>query len=170
MSRSVSTSTLAILFFFTFFAIFAAAAPTDATCGGLETEKVDVPDSTTTPNTTVVDDGTVVDPSSVNTLAVTRSGTVSRCRNRRPMVRHAYNTPSYPRGYAQATWFDVGLGACGYQNKDSDLIVALAQPDWDNKAHCNKVRSAPFSAGSGGTSDTCHAITRAATSNNQPCE
>ena len=147
MSRPVSTSTLAILFFFTFFAIFASAAPTNATCGGLETESTpgqDVPDSTNTPNSTVVDDGTgddsdVVDLNGVNTLAATRSGTVRHCRNRRSMVRHAYGTPFCPRGYSQATWFDVGLGACGYKNKNSDFIVALAQPDWNGKSHCNKV-------------------------------
>ena len=101
MSRSVSTSTLAIFFFFAFFAIFATAAPTNATCGGLETESTpgqDVPDSTNTPNSTVVDDGTgddsdVVDPNGVNTLAATRSGTVGHYRNRRSMARHAYNVP-----------------------------------------------------------------------------
>lgn len=65
----------------------------------------------------------------------------------------AHNTPLGPPWHTQATWFNVGLGACGYQNKDSDYIVALAQPDWDNKSHCNKVRSTPFFAGFGGTSD-----------------
>lgn len=98
MSRSVSTSTLVILFFFTFFAIFASAAPTNATCGGLETPGQDVPDST---DSTVVDDGTgddsdVVDPNGVNILATTRSGTVRHCRNRRAMDRHAYNTHFSP--------------------------------------------------------------------------
>jgi len=63
--------------------------------------------------------------------------------------------PPFARvGNSQATWFNVGLGACGYKNKDSDFIVALAQPDWNGKSHCNKVRSTPFFAGSGGTSDT----------------
>jgi len=104
MSRSVSTSTLAILFFFTFFAIFASAAPTNATCGGVETESDDPGQDIPNPaNSTVVDDGTgddsdVVNPNGVNILATTRSGTVSHCRNRRSMARHAYGTPFCPRG------------------------------------------------------------------------
>ncbi|KAF9650975.1 hypothetical protein BDM02DRAFT_3127312 [Thelephora ganbajun] len=127
MSRSVSTLTLAILLFCTFFTIFTSAAPTDATCGGPQVKsspgKVEnvpaVPENpsgvdnfTNSTNSTVVDDGGAVDPDNVNTLAATRSGT--------------------------ATWFNVGLGACGYQNVDSDFIVALAQPDWGQGSHCNQ--------------------------------
>lgn len=97
MSRSISASTLAILLFFAFFAVFASAAPTNATCGG-EVESVPavtpdpsgVDDSTGPTNTTVIDDGTsddpdVVDPADVNTLATsaTHSGTVRHLRDRR---------------------------------------------------------------------------------------
>ncbi|KAI0262548.1 riboflavin-aldehyde forming enzyme [Gloeopeniophorella convolvens] len=38
----------------------------------------------------------------------------------------------------RGTWFDVGLGACGEYNVNSDLIVALATPDYANGAHCDK--------------------------------
>jgi len=63
-----------------------------------------------------VDDGTTDDSDvanlNVNTLVTTYSGT--------------------------ATWFNVGLGACGYTDKDTDFIVALAQPNWGGGSHCNQ--------------------------------
>ncbi|KAI0057887.1 riboflavin-aldehyde forming enzyme [Artomyces pyxidatus] len=39
----------------------------------------------------------------------------------------------------RGTWFDVGLGACGLYNVDSDFIVALATPDYAGGAHCNQM-------------------------------
>ena len=168
MSRSVSTSTLAILLFFTFFTIFASAAPTNTTCDEFDKDgpgKVkdvpvvveDPPEVDSSTNSTVVDDGTtdsdVVNLDDVNTLATTTySGTVRRFSNwRSTALLHTHNTPLYPRRCVQATWFYVGLGACGVTNKDSDFIVALAQPNWGGGSNCGKVRSTPFFAGSNGT-------------------
>jgi len=88
MSRS--TFTVAILLFFTFFAIFATAAPTDPPCdephiknspGKVKdvppapTASPKVDNSTDTTNTTVVDDGSndVVNLDGVNTLATSTS-------------------------------------------------------------------------------------------------
>lgn len=107
MSRSASTFTVAVLFFFTFFAIFASAAPTNITCDEPDVKSRpdtvdDVPpvpsalpkvdNSTDTTNTTVVDDGSsdeygVVNLESVNTLATsaTYSGTVRHFSDRRPV-------------------------------------------------------------------------------------
>ncbi|KAI0795336.1 hypothetical protein BC629DRAFT_1439597 [Irpex lacteus] len=34
-----------------------------------------------------------------------------------------------------------GLGACGWTNKDSDHVIALASDIYDNGAHCGKMRS-----------------------------
>ncbi|KLU82246.1 hypothetical protein MAPG_01320 [Magnaporthiopsis poae ATCC 64411] len=36
-----------------------------------------------------------------------------------------------PRANGDITWYNVGLGACGQTNKDSDLIVALNKADFD---------------------------------------
>lgn len=36
----------------------------------------------------------------------------------------------------QATFFAVGLGACGGTNKDSDFIVALNQPQYEEGGWC----------------------------------
>ncbi|KAL8382004.1 hypothetical protein RB595_006001 [Gaeumannomyces hyphopodioides] len=36
-----------------------------------------------------------------------------------------------PRDNGDITWYNVGLGACGKTNKDSDLIVALNWVDFD---------------------------------------
>jgi hypothetical protein len=82
MSRSVSTSTLAILLFFTLFAIFTSAAPTN-------------PTNSTVDGTN--DDSGVLDK--VNTLATsaTHSGTVRRFRDRQSMTWHAHDIPLYLR-------------------------------------------------------------------------
>ena len=66
---------------------------------------------------------------------------------------NAHDTSLFPCRYAQATWFNVGLGACGVENTDDDFIVALAQPDWDGGSHCGQVSSTPFLMGSGGAPD-----------------
>ena len=96
MSRP--TFTVAILLFFTFFAIFASAAPIDPPCDEphhiknspskvksvppAPTASPKVDNSTDTTNTTVVDDGSndVVNLDDVNTLATTtiHSGQVRR--------------------------------------------------------------------------------------------
>ncbi|KAI0696011.1 riboflavin-aldehyde forming enzyme [Cytidiella melzeri] len=39
---------------------------------------------------------------------------------------------------SQATWFDTGLGACGWTNVASDWIIALPAHLYDNGAHCGK--------------------------------
>ncbi|KLO10692.1 hypothetical protein SCHPADRAFT_832118, partial [Schizopora paradoxa] len=41
-------------------------------------------------------------------------------------------------GDARFTFFDVGLGACGIVNTDSDYIVALNVEQWDGGSHCFK--------------------------------
>ncbi|KAK7690385.1 hypothetical protein QCA50_007043 [Cerrena zonata] len=38
----------------------------------------------------------------------------------------------------RGTWFNVGLGACGYTDEDSDSIVALSTNIYDSGSHCNK--------------------------------
>lgn len=38
----------------------------------------------------------------------------------------------------QATFFDVGLGACGWTNADSDFIVALNSPQYSQQSHCGE--------------------------------
>lgn len=44
----------------------------------------------------------------------------------------------------QGTWFDVGLGACGQWNVNSDFIVAISHDRWANGGNCEQVRSALF--------------------------
>ncbi|KAI0693977.1 RlpA-like double-psi beta-barrel-protein domain-containing protein-containing protein [Cytidiella melzeri] len=39
---------------------------------------------------------------------------------------------------ASATWFDTGLGACGWTNVNSDKVIALASDIYDGGAHCGK--------------------------------
>ncbi|KAH9889997.1 Non-catalytic module family EXPN protein [Cubamyces lactineus] len=38
----------------------------------------------------------------------------------------------------RGTWFNVGLGACGKTNKDSDKIIAISSNIYDNGAHCDE--------------------------------
>ncbi|KAK1229641.1 hypothetical protein PQX77_007276 [Marasmius sp. AFHP31] len=38
----------------------------------------------------------------------------------------------------QLTYYDTGLGACGWQSKPEDFIVALATPQYEGKSHCGK--------------------------------
>jgi len=125
MSRS--TFALALFLFVTFSAIFTSAAPTDSGCGGPKSVPAKPDDVPTVDNSTVPTNSTnsgddtsddsddtfnLDDVDTLATSATVHSGT--------------------------ATWFEVGLGACGYTDQDSDFIVALAQPDWGNKANCNK--------------------------------
>ncbi|THH13223.1 hypothetical protein EW146_g6970 [Bondarzewia mesenterica] len=42
------------------------------------------------------------------------------------------------RNSGRGTFFEVGLGACGNTNTDSDLIVALAAADYANGSHCGQ--------------------------------
>ncbi|KAI0042642.1 hypothetical protein FA95DRAFT_1575621 [Auriscalpium vulgare] len=51
----------------------------------------------------------------------------------------AVASPVEKRESGQGTWFDTGLGACGFNNVNSDFIVALATPDYANGAHCNQM-------------------------------
>ncbi|ORY24586.1 RlpA-like double-psi beta-barrel-protein domain-containing protein-containing protein [Naematelia encephala] len=37
-----------------------------------------------------------------------------------------------------ATYFEVGLGACGWTNANEDLIVAINSDQYDNGDHCGK--------------------------------
>lgn len=39
----------------------------------------------------------------------------------------------------QATWFYVGLGACGYSDVDSSPVVAISAQVYNNGAECNRV-------------------------------
>ncbi|KAI0632424.1 riboflavin aldehyde-forming enzyme [Trametes polyzona] len=38
----------------------------------------------------------------------------------------------------RGTWFNVGLGACGKTNKDSDKIIAISSNIYSNGAHCDQ--------------------------------
>lgn len=38
----------------------------------------------------------------------------------------------------RGTWFNVGLGACGKRNKDSQPIIALNKPQWNKGKLCGK--------------------------------
>ncbi|KDQ55129.1 hypothetical protein JAAARDRAFT_181136 [Jaapia argillacea MUCL 33604] len=38
----------------------------------------------------------------------------------------------------QGTWYEVGMGACGKRNKNSDFVVALDAGLYGNGQHCEK--------------------------------
>ncbi|OSD07518.1 hypothetical protein PYCCODRAFT_1463757 [Trametes coccinea BRFM310] len=38
----------------------------------------------------------------------------------------------------RGTWFDVGLGACGKTNKNSDKIIAISSDIYGNGGYCDK--------------------------------
>jgi len=38
----------------------------------------------------------------------------------------------------RGTWFDVGLGACGQWNVNSDFIVAISHDRWANGGNCEQ--------------------------------
>lgn len=39
----------------------------------------------------------------------------------------------------KATWYEVGLGACGYNDTDSDPIIAISAQIYGNGGYCNQV-------------------------------
>ena len=41
----------------------------------------------------------------------------------------------------RGTWFDVGLGACGETNVNSDKIIAISADIYGNGGYCGKVRT-----------------------------
>ena len=41
--------------------------------------------------------------------------------------------------FAQATYFEVGEGACGWYSQDSDWVVALDSATYAGGEHCGKV-------------------------------
>ncbi|GBE77842.1 hypothetical protein SCP_0107240 [Sparassis crispa] len=41
-------------------------------------------------------------------------------------------------GYILATWYEVGLGACGYTDKDSDPIVAISYIIYGSGGSCGQ--------------------------------
>ncbi|KZT64926.1 hypothetical protein DAEQUDRAFT_747247 [Daedalea quercina L-15889] len=38
----------------------------------------------------------------------------------------------------RGTWYEVGLGACGYENVDTDYIVAISQDIYADGGNCNQ--------------------------------
>ncbi|EMD40119.1 expansin-like protein [Gelatoporia subvermispora B] len=38
----------------------------------------------------------------------------------------------------RGTWFDVGLGACGYNNVNSDKIIAISSDIYGSGGNCNQ--------------------------------
>ncbi|KAF9792448.1 RlpA-like double-psi beta-barrel-protein domain-containing protein-containing protein [Thelephora terrestris] len=50
--------------------------------------------------------------------------------------RHNALQPLQKRVSGQFTYFAVGMGACGKQNVESDMVVALNTPLWDGGSHC----------------------------------
>ena len=46
---------------------------------------------------------------------------------------------SLPVRYVQGTYYEVGLGACGVKNVDSDFVVALTEANYAGGSHCGKV-------------------------------
>jgi len=59
----------------------------------------------------------------------------------------------------RGTWFDAGLGACGWYNVNSDPIVAISQQIYDSGSHCSQyVRVTDLTTGRteyGLTADEC---------------
>ncbi|TCD63245.1 hypothetical protein EIP91_005801 [Steccherinum ochraceum] len=54
----------------------------------------------------------------------------------------AVSSPVKSRAVAQhtgrGTWYDAGLGACGFTDSDSDPVVALSVGDYGSGQNCNK--------------------------------
>lgn len=48
--------------------------------------------------------------------------------------------PAEKRGGRQGrgTWYDTGLGACGWNNVNSDAVIALSPSVYAGGAHCGK--------------------------------
>ncbi|KAI0044265.1 hypothetical protein FA95DRAFT_1497387 [Auriscalpium vulgare] len=51
----------------------------------------------------------------------------------------AVASPIEKRSSGRGTYYATGLGACGFNNVDSDLIVALSTADYAGGAHCNQM-------------------------------
>ncbi|KIY46512.1 hypothetical protein FISHEDRAFT_47203, partial [Fistulina hepatica ATCC 64428] len=68
-----------------------------------------------------------------------------------PAAPHAASVLKRQTYSGQATYFEVGLGACGWTSVDSDHIVALATPDYDGGAHCGATVSISDSSGTSAT-------------------
>ncbi|KAF9556285.1 riboflavin-aldehyde forming enzyme [Agrocybe pediades] len=45
-----------------------------------------------------------------------------------------------------ATWFNTGLGSCGFNNVDSDFVVALNSAQAAGNAHCGQLIRVQFQA------------------------
>lgn len=143
MSRSSSSFTLAVFLFLAFFTIFTSAAPVRGHYGRQSEPASPAPSSSPSDSTGGnSNDNTSSGGSTSTTSGATYSGTVRPIHTWRfmHMSWHVLNTPLCP----QATWFDVGLGACGKTNVNTDFIVALPTPDYDGGANCGRVRSTPF--------------------------
>ncbi|KAJ7786348.1 RlpA-like double-psi beta-barrel-protein domain-containing protein-containing protein [Mycena metata] len=61
-----------------------------------------------------------------------------------PVVLAVHHVPRHPKradahtGDKEFSFYDVGLGACGGTNVDSDFVVAINVAQWDGGANCNK--------------------------------
>ena len=136
MSRRVSSFAGTITLFVAFLAVFASASPANIPRGELGVERRNnevegVPSQSDTTDTT-------------GAFSATHTGQVECFGDQCSIVRIL--TPFFICIVVwQATYYDVGLGACGQTNKNSDYIVALSKDDFNNKATCGKVRSTPFS-------------------------
>ncbi|EKD00457.1 expansin family protein [Trichosporon asahii var. asahii CBS 8904] len=53
-----------------------------------------------------------------------------------------------------ATFYAVGLGACGNTNNDNEMVVALNAPQWDGGAHCGQMLTITL----GGKSQTAKVV------------
>lgn len=42
--------------------------------------------------------------------------------------------------FSQGTWYDTGLGACGWNNVNSDAVIALSPSVYSGGSHCGQVR------------------------------
>lgn len=50
--------------------------------------------------------------------------------------RHNALQPIQKRASGQFTYYAVGMGACGRQNSEGEMVVALNTPSWDGGSHC----------------------------------
>ena len=55
----------------------------------------------------------------------------------------------------QGTWYEVGLGACGYTDSDSDYVVAISHDIYGSGGNCNQVPVNIIGA-NGILMDSCH--------------
>jgi expansin (peptidoglycan-binding protein) len=50
----------------------------------------------------------------------------------------AQAAPAKRSSSGTATYYAVGLGACGWTNSDSEMVVAMNAPQYSDGAHCGK--------------------------------